>query len=215
MTSVGMGEQDNKRVVGLLGEMSLAVELHLRGWQVYRAYIDEQIDFIAMRLYCRKCKKFSAPEKRAKGRHSFPTNLCESCKTDSLSYVCRFIQVKSSEGVAAGGDDDDRRRFSFHAKLRSNIDARAFYAWIATYQIGKGKEGAHFYIFHHSDINKFDNLNLDSYQKTDNQKTTLTISSDGRVLNRGQKYDYNCFNDEFKDGFDKLEQIFAADGVDS
>ncbi len=43
-----MNDLDNekkKQVIGLYGEMQLAMELHARGWQVHRAYIDEGIDF--------------------------------------------------------------------------------------------------------------------------------------------------------------------------
>jgi len=42
-------EEDTKRIIGLYGEMSLAMELHRRGWQVYRAYIDESIGLIIER----------------------------------------------------------------------------------------------------------------------------------------------------------------------
>ena len=35
-------ENRDKQVIGLYGEMRLAMELHNRGWQVYRTYIDEK-----------------------------------------------------------------------------------------------------------------------------------------------------------------------------
>ena len=38
--------------------MRLAMELHQRGWQVYRAYIDETIDFVILKTYCESCKAF-------------------------------------------------------------------------------------------------------------------------------------------------------------
>ncbi|CAJ2377663.1 MAG: conserved hypothetical protein [Arenicellales bacterium IbO2] len=206
------GDNGDKRVIGLYGEMALAMELHARGWQVYRAYIDEQVDFVIARYYCTKCKDFSGLEKRAKGKGAFPTDLCQKCKTKSLRFVFRLIQVKASEGVDPSGPDD-ARKFSFHAKLRSNVDDRAFYAWIAIFKQGpKKRPKSHFFIFHHKDIERFDDLELDSYQKTDNQKTTLRISPDGTVKNRSLKgYDYDAFNSEFRDAFGKFKDILPID----
>ena len=60
--------EKNKRIVGVYGEMCLAMRLHQLGWQVYRAYIDEQIDFIIARYYCKNCEKFSVLEKKRKRR---------------------------------------------------------------------------------------------------------------------------------------------------
>lgn len=208
---------DNKRIMGLYGEMAFAMRIHLEGWQVYRAYIDENVDFIIARYYCQKCKKFSSQEKRQKENRTgkklsttFPTNLCSDCKTDSLSFVCRFIQVKTSEGEKL----KNMRKYSFHAKLRSNVDSRTFYTWIALKQKSR-KNGftPFFYIFHHSDINRFDNLNLRSYEKTDNQKIELRIDGKGNILNQGRKYNFSCFNSEFKDNFKVFDKIVPADGI--
>lgn len=200
----------DKRVIGLYGEMVLAMELHARGWQVYRAYIDEHVDFIIARYYCQNCKEFSELEKRKKGTGSFPTDLCQKCKTQSLCFVFRLIQVKASEGIALNKPNDERE-FSFHAKLRSNVDDRAFYAWIAIFRAG-GKPQPHFYIFNHKEIAQFDNLDLASYQKTDNQKTALHIRPDGVVLKQSTKgYDYGAFHRNFLNGFGKLEEILPID----
>jgi len=202
-------EEDTKRIIGLYGEMSLAMELHRRGWQVYRAYIDESIDFIIARYYCAKCESFSHQEKRKrltkKGESKvavFPTNLCGNCLEDSLEIRTRFIQVKTSEGVET--KDGKSREYSFHAKLRSNVDDRSFYVWIALIR-ENGKPTPHYYIFGHREIKRFDNLKLDSYQKTDNQKKDLKINAEGKVLNKGLKYDYSVFNKEFHNKFEKFE----------
>ena len=202
-------EEDRKRIIGLLGEMYLAIELHERGWQVFRAYIDEQIDFIIARYYCDKCKEFSKLEKRPtenkKGTltgGTFPTNLCYKCETDSLKIKVRFLQAKASEGIKKSAA---AMRYSFHAKLRSNVDPHAFYVWIAITD-KDARRVPHFYIFHHTEIDKFDDLSLPSYQKTDNQKTTLQINTDGLVLNKGTRHDYSCFNDDFYNNFEKLER---------
>lgn len=71
----------------------------------------------------------------------------------------------------------------------------------------------YFYTFSHKDINKFDDLSLGSYQKTDNQKTTLHINQNGLVLNKGSKHEYNCFNEDFfnEKGFESLEKIIKLD----
>ena len=62
-------------------------------------------------------------------------------------------------------------------------------------------------IFNSNDINKFDDITLPTYQITDNQKTSLQINIDGKVLNKGKKYNYDCFNNEFFNNFKLLEQI--------
>lgn len=202
-----MPEDGDKRVIGLYGEMCLAMQLHERGWQVYRAYIDENIDFVLCKCYCTSCNSLAQPEQRAKpgkGAARFPTNLCATCKRE-LIYIVRFVQAKTSEGIE--GRTDDERQYSFHAKLRSNIDSRAFYAWIALTDDGEGElHKPHFYIFHHSDIAQFDDLSLDSYQRTDNQKTTLRINREGEVLNQGRKHNFDCFR-HFHDNFDALDEI--------
>lgn len=55
-----------KRVIGLYGEMRLAMELHQRGWQVFRAYIDEKFDFVIMKAYCYVCEDYTSPWQRGK-----------------------------------------------------------------------------------------------------------------------------------------------------
>lgn len=206
----GKEERDKeKRVIGLYGEMSLAMVLHERGWQVYKAYIDEHVDFIIARYYCTNCQKFSQLHKRQNESVSnvvnlFPTDRCQKCRKKTIKFIVRFLQVKTSKGVPA--KIEGARSYSFHAKLRSNVDNRAFYVWIAL--VGEKKETvAHYYVFHHAEINKFDDLNLDSYQRTDNQKTTLHIDRSGKVLNKGRKHDYNCFNDNFYDNLNKFDKL--------
>ncbi len=174
--------------------MLLAMELHKKGWQVYRAYIDENVDFVIAKYYCKKCKKTTKLHKH--------TDKCDTCGEGKVDFFVRFIQVKTSEGVPHC--KEGVRSYSFHAKLRSNIGKNSFYAWIAVTEDKEGNKMPHFYIFHHTEINKFDNLSLPSYRITDNQKTTLHIRYDGSVLNKGIKYSYDCFK-EFHNNFDKLE----------
>ena len=99
------GSERNKRVIGLYGEMRLAIELHNRRWQVYRAYIDDKFDFVIMKSYCENCKDFKEALTRrqhytGKNRKAV-TQLCETCEQDSLKMLVRFIQVKTSEGIEA------------------------------------------------------------------------------------------------------------------
>ena len=222
-------EDKEKRVIGLYGEMSLAMALHEKGWQVYKAYIDEHIidehiDFIIARYYCTNCKTFSnlekrekkskskkeetkekkAIEKKRKKKKTFPTDKCHLCHQKTIKFIVRFLQVKASKGISS--KKKDIKNYSFHAKLRSNVDKRSFYVWVALIE-EKEKTIAHYYIFHHEEVNKFDNLNLDSYQKTDNQKTDLRIDSSGKIVKKGRKYNYDCFNDDFYDNFDKFDEI--------
>ena len=95
-------EERDKKVIGLYGEMRLAMELHNRGWQVYRAYIDEKIDFVILKSYCENCQDFKnalTRERYYKGKNrKTVTPLCETCKQDSLKMLIRFIQVKTSDG---------------------------------------------------------------------------------------------------------------------
>ena len=222
------GEEDKeKRVIGLYGEMSLAMVLHEKGWQVYKAYIDEHVDFIIARYYCTNCKSFSNLEKRekkskakeakekeaiekitkknkAKKRQIFPTDRCNKCLQKTVKFIVRFLQVKSSKGVPT--KKNDVRHYSFHAKLRSNVDKKSFYVWVALIQ-EKEKTVAHYYVFHHTEISKFDTLELDSYQKTDNQKTDLKINSSGTIVKKGRLHDYKCFNDDFYNNFGKLDNL--------
>ena len=81
-----------------------------------------------------------------------------------------------------------------------------FYVWIAVFSDIKGEKQCYYYIFNTKDVSKFDNINIDTYQITDNQKTTLRIRKvDGAVINKGKKYDYSCFNKNFFYDFDCLE----------
>lgn len=78
--------------------------------------------------------------------------------------------------------------------------------WIAVVD----KTNLHYYIFNTKDVGRFDDINIDTYQITDNQKTTLRIDEKGNVLNKGKKYNYTCFKD-FHDHFKCLEEILASD----
>lgn len=202
-----MEEEQNKQIIGILGEMHLAMMLHKRGWQVYRAYIDSNVDFILTKYWCGNCDKYAEIERRkkTKGSGEFPTDRCSVCLKPSLEFVVRFVQVKTSEGIPRDSSLN-RRTYSFHAKLRSNIDPRSFYVWIALIPSDNKELKPHFYIFHHTDINKFDNLDLESYQGTDNQKTSLHIDENGLVLNKGRMYDFTCFNNNFYNNFEKLDE---------
>ena len=81
-----------------------------------------------------------------------------------------------------------------------------FYVWIAVFNSAKGDKRCYYYIFNTKDVSKFDNTSIDTYQITDNQKTTLRIRKvDGAVVNNGRIYDYNCFNNQFFFDFDCLE----------
>ncbi|MDR0303876.1 MAG: hypothetical protein LBH98_03775 [Chitinispirillales bacterium] len=213
--------EKKKQVIGLYGEMQLAMILHERGWQVHRAYIDEGIDFTITKYWCPKCKKFSNQYLRReeyKGKEKkCVTNLCEHCKKTELSIVSRYLQVKTSEGAK---DKEDVREFSFHPKIRYDMGNDVFYVWIAIFEdiaaindidtlcnerINLKK--CHFYVFNTKDVSEFDNTGLPTYQITDNQKTTLRISSSGKVLNGGTIYKYDCFNDKFYNDFKTLEDI--------
>ena len=201
----------NKQVIGLLGEMNIAMVLHERGWQVYRPVIDENIDFVLTRYYCISCNKYTSLYER-EGTHNGTkcktvTNLCKTCKEPKVRNIVRFIQVKTSDGKW----DSGKVKFSFHAKLRHHVDPRTFYVWIAVHQ-GKqiDKKTLCYYVFHHKDVSQFDDINLASYQKTDNQKTTLTINKECEVQNRGIKHRYECFH-TFLNNFAVLDKIISLD----
>lgn len=217
-------EQQNKdkKVVGLYGEMQLALELHKRGWQVYRAYIDEKFDFVIMKCYCTTCACYTEAyirEEMYRGRKAkCVTNLCEQCQQDTLQMIVRFIQVKTSEGVNINADTGIGI-FSFHAKIRYHLaDHRMFYVWIAAWVAEEISvdDVVHFYIFKPQDVDRFDNLQLASYQITDNQKTGLRIDKAGRVHNRGQQIsgktanDYRAF-EEFHNNFEMFDEIVEED----
>ena len=199
-------EDKKKLVIGLYGEMRLSMELHELGWQVHRAYIDEGIDFVATKYYCPRCKKYSNQWIRTQTYHNKKckcvTNLCEHCKKQELTVISRYLQVKTSEGVPTSRNDV--RKFSFHPRIRYNMGDELFYVWIAVFD-DKNEKKCHFYIINSKSVKDFDNMDLPTYQITDNQKTTLTINKDGFVLTRGQTYDYSCFNDRFYNDWNALE----------
>lgn len=198
-------EMQDKRVIGLYGEMRLAMELHQRGWQVYRAYIDDKFDFVVMKSYCHFCDDYTNAWQREQtfrgSKRTAVTNLCERCHQDSLRMLVRFIQVKTSEGVKRS--DPEQRTYSFHPKIRYHLaDGRVFYAWIQVWD----EDNVNFFIFHTDDVERFDDIELPSYQITDNQKLNIHIRRDGTVTNRTrtQGRDYSTFSDAL-DNFEILE----------
>ncbi len=209
------GSESDKLVIGLYGEMRLAMELHKRGWQVYRAYIDEKFDFVILKSYCESCKSFKnalTREEFYKGQNrKAVTPLCETCEQDSLKMLVRFIQVKTSEGtnLRTTRSGEETKKFSFHPKIRYHLkDSRVFYAWIQVWD--QDTHDINYYIFKTSDVERFDNLELDTYQVTDNQKTELPINREGHVLKKSRKYDYSAFED-FHNNFDCLEELIDGD----
>lgn len=199
-------EQDTKKlVIGLYGEMLLSMRLHNLGWQVHRAYIDEGIDFTITKYWCKKCNKYSTQwirkEKYNNKIHKCVTNLCDNCHTHELIVISKYLQVKTSEGIYSS---NNIRNFSFHPKIRYDMGNNIFYVWIAVFNEKYDKK-CHFYILNTKDIIKFDNINLPTYQITDNQKTTLRIRDDGVVLNCGTKYNYTIFNTQFYENWHILE----------
>ena len=202
-------KQATSKITGLHGEMRLAMELHQRGWQVYRAYIDETIDFVIMKTYCDTCMEFRAAWRRETqymGRKkAVVTNLCELCRRDSLRMIERFIQVKTSEGVPSKREDE--RTYSFHPKTRYHLaDGRVFYVWVQVWD----ESNVNFYIFRTSDVERFDNIELDAYQVTDNQKTNLRINREGEVLTRSKYGTADAFR-EFHNDFDIFDELVGAD----
>lgn len=199
-------EDTKKLVIGLYGEMRLSMVLHELGWQVHRAYIDEGIDFTITKYWCPKCKKYSNQFIRYKmykgSKKKCVTNLCEHCKETELQVISRYLQVKTSEGVETF--QKNVRKFSFHPKIRYDMGDDVFYVWIAVFNDKLDKK-CHFYILNTKDVSKFDNINLDTYQITDNQKTTLLIDTNGEVKSSGRIYDYSCFNKIFYMNFDAFE----------
>lgn len=203
-------EDKKKQVIGLYGEMQLSMRLHELGWQVHRTYIDEGIDFVATKYYCSKCKKYSNQYiryKDYKGKtRKCVTNLCEHCKETELEVISRYLQVKTSEGENTKEENGiESKEFSFHPKIRYDMGKEIFYIWIAVFDKPRFEKRCHFYIFNTKDVSKFDNINLDTYQITDNQKTTLKIDENGVVLNKGRLYNFSCFNNRFYEDWKSLE----------
>ena len=208
-------EERDKQVIGLYGEMRLAMELHNRGWQVYRAYIDEKIDFVILKSYCENCEDFKEAltrEQYYKGKNrKAVTPLCETCHQDTLKMLVRFIQVKTSDGKAQKPtkSGEEKKKYSFHPKIRYHLkDSRVFYVWIQVWD--KDTNDINYYIFKTEDVALFDNLKLPTYQITDNQKTTLTINKAGKLIMTGKKYDYSVF-EKFHNNFDCLEELIDGD----
>lgn len=208
-------EDKKKLVIGLYGEMQLAMLLHEKGWSVHRSYIDEGIDFVITKYFCKKCRKYTNQyiknELYEDKNRKCVTNLCEICKTDNLDIVSKYLQVKTSEGKDR---DDNSRNFSFHPKIRYDMGENVFYVWIAIFSkefLSQQDEQIsspiiHFYIFNTNNVRSFDDISIATYQITDNQKTTLTIDKEGVILNKGKKYNYNCFKD-FHNNFSCLDII--------
>lgn len=208
------GSDSDKRVIGLYGEMRLAMELHKRGWQVYRAYIDEKFDFVIIKSYCESCQTFKNALTREgihKGeKKQAVTQLCVTCEQDTLKMLVRFIQVKTSEGIEPKiKKGEEVKTFSFHPKIRYHLaDSRVFYVWIQVWD--RETDDINYYIFHTSQVERFDDMTIATYQITDNQKTELPINKVGKVIKIGRKYDYTAF-DDFLNNFDCLEELIDGD----
>lgn len=202
-------EEKKKQVIGLYGQMQLAMKLHGLGWQVHRSYIDEGIDFVISKYYCKLCKNYSNQFIRQEifenRKTKCVTNLCENCKSQRL--VTKYLQIKTSEGKSS--KDNNIRHFSFHPKIRYDMDKNVFYVWIAVFANSQNDnlEQAliHYYVFNTKDVEKFDDLTLVTYQITDNQKTNLRINKNGQILNKGSKHNYECFK-QFYNNFQILEE---------
>ena len=192
-------EEFDKKLIGLYGEMELAIRLHKQGWQVYRAYIDELIDFVISKYYCKKCEKYTNLFERKemyKGKNrKCKTNLCQYCESDSVVIKTKFIQVKTSAGV--------EDKFSFHPKL-SHLIQDLFCVWIAMKNFKElNNIKCDFFIFKGLDIPQLGNIELDSYQITDNQKIDLKIDETGKITTNSIKNRWNKLN-EYRD-FNILE----------
>lgn len=223
-----MAAQQNKRITGELGEIYVALELHKRGWQVYRPILDEQIDLVITKYYCKKCKDYSGlkeePKINKKGKKTggnFLTNLCTLCGNRELIIVTRFLQVKTSAEGKQKVKNKSLKDYTLHANLRYHVDPRTYYIWIPLIEVppNNQQDGEQFtdydplfYVFHYKDISKFDDINLHAYNKSDNQKKDIRVDiNNKKVVQPRSKYDYSCFESEFRDGFDKLEEICNQD----
>ena len=189
----GNEREIKKQLIGLYGESELATKLHRLGWQVYRAYIDELIDFVISRYYCTKCKQFTElyireTKNYTSKQSSEPkdvqcrTNLCAKCKEDKVKLVTKFIQVKSSAG-------NKEQKFSFHPRLSYLIED-LYCVWIFLRDIGIEEINkpirCDFFIFKGLEIADIEkDIGIDSYQKTDNQKIDLKIDDKGNIKGKG------------------------------
>ena len=86
-------------------------------------------------------------------------HLCQHCQETELEVISRYLQVKTSEGINTR--KDDVRKFSFHPKIRYDMGKEVFYIWIAIFDDTKEKK-CHFYILNTKDVEKFDNIKLDT-----------------------------------------------------
>jgi hypothetical protein len=181
-------------------------KLHDLGWQVF--YGSKEFYFLIIRYWCSNCKRYSDQyirhEKYNDKMQKCVTNLCQYCKKTELTVISRYLQVKTSEGIEIKGRPNERH-FSFHPKIRYDTGLEMFYIWIAVFNSNRRDRIAHFYILNTKEVKEFDDINLPTYQITDNQKTTLTIRKDGVVLNKGNVYDYSCFNNRFYENWQALE----------
>ncbi len=179
------------------------MKLHGLAWQVHRSYIDEGIDFVISKYYCKKfSNQFIRQELWESKKTKCVTNRCEFCKMRKFDIITKYLQVKTSEGKSIYNKNElvaNERNFSFHPKI--DMDNKVFYVWIVVFANDDDLENAkiHYYIFHSNDINKFDDTFMLTYQITDSQKITLCINMQGRVLNRGKKYSYDCFKEFYND----------------
>ena len=80
--------------------------------------------------------------------------------------------------------------------------------WIQVWD--EDKDEVNYYVFKTSEVARFDDLTLDTYQVTDNQKTELPINKEGEVVKKGRKYDYSAFKD-FLNKFNRLEELMDGD----
>ena len=67
-----------------------------------------------------------------------------------------------------------------------------------------------YYIFKTEDVERFDDLQLASYQVSDNQKTTLRMNKEGKVLNKGRIHEFSAFED-LHNNFDCCEELIEGD----
>ncbi|SQB98549.1 Uncharacterised protein [Helicobacter fennelliae] len=154
---LSLEDEKKKQVIGLYGEMQLAMKLHGLGWQVHRGYIDEGIDFVISKYYCKVCEKFSNQFIRQESwqgqKVKCVTNLCEFCKETKLDIITKYLQVKTSEGKTIynkGVIMENVRNFSFHPKIRYDIDNCVFYVWIAVFTDNENLEQSIIHVLYFS-----------------------------------------------------------------
>ncbi len=126
--------------------------------------------------------------------YQYPINCYEHIfvfyrhRLDDYLYPCPIYEC-----LKVNGNAHRIRKYSFHPKIRYHLtDGRVFYAWIQVFNQQDEEE-------------KFDNLNLPTYQVHDNQKTQLRILDNVEVLYRGD-YDYSVFQ-EALNNFEILDDL--------